>query len=46
MRQGGSANLELLDRVLALRHEMARFMVYPDFATFSLRRAMAKTPAR
>ena len=45
MRQGGSANLELLDRVLALRHEMAQLYGYPDFATFSLRRAMAKTPA-
>ncbi|HYS13476.1 MAG TPA: M3 family metallopeptidase [Burkholderiaceae bacterium] len=45
MQQGGNANLELLDRVLVLRHEMARLYGYPDFATFSLRRAMAQTPA-
>jgi thimet oligopeptidase len=45
LRQGGEANLALLQRVLTLRHEMARIYGYPDFATFSLRRSMAKTPA-
>jgi thimet oligopeptidase len=45
LQEGGAANLQLLDRALALRHEMARIYGYPDYATFSLRRTMAKTPA-
>jgi thimet oligopeptidase len=43
--EGGPANLALLDRALLLRHELARLYGYPDYATFSLRRTMAKTPA-
>jgi thimet oligopeptidase len=43
--EGGAANLELLDRALALRRELAGIYGYPDYATFSLRRTMAKTPA-
>lgn len=42
--EGGTANLELLDRVLALRHELARQYGLPDYATFVLRRRMAQTP--
>jgi thimet oligopeptidase len=45
MRQGGTGNLALLERVLALRYEMAQLYGYPDYATFALRRRMAKTPA-
>ena len=45
LREGGTVNLELLQRVVALRYEMAQLYGYPDYATFSLRRAMAKTPA-
>ncbi|HXF46777.1 MAG TPA: M3 family metallopeptidase [Burkholderiaceae bacterium] len=44
-REGGERNLELLDRALALRHELARIYGYPDYATFSLRRTMARSPA-
>lgn len=45
LRQGGTANLELLDRVVALRYELAQAYGYPDYATFALRRSMAGTPA-
>jgi len=37
-------NLELLDRALVLRSELAQLYGYPDFATFSLRRKMAGSP--
>ncbi len=37
-------NLELLDRALVLRSELAQVYGFPDFATFSLRRKMAGTP--
>jgi len=45
LRQGGTTNLDLFNRVLALRYEMAQLYGYPDYATFSLRRKMAGTPA-
>lgn len=45
LQEGGAANLELLDRVLQLRHEMVRLYGLPDYATFALRRRMARTPA-
>ncbi len=45
MRLGGEGNLALLERVLALRYELAQLYGYPDFASFALRRSMAKTPA-
>ena len=38
-------NLELLDRALVLRSQLAQVYGFPDFATFSLRRKMAGTPA-
>lgn len=44
LQEGGAANLELLDRILRLRHEMARLYGLPDYATFALRRRMARTP--
>jgi thimet oligopeptidase len=37
-------NLELLDRALVLRSQLAQVYGYPDFATFSLRRKMAGSP--
>ena len=37
-------NLELLDRALVLRSQLAQIYGYPDFATFSLRRKMAGSP--
>jgi len=45
LQEGGAANLELLDRVLKLRHELAQLYGLPDYATFALRRRMAQTPA-
>lgn len=44
-RQGGPANIELLDRALKLRHELAQLHGVPDFATYTLKRRMAQTPA-
>lgn len=43
--QGGMANIERLDRALALRHELAQLHGEPDFATLTLRRRMAGDPA-
>jgi thimet oligopeptidase len=43
--RGGRPNLELLDRAVALRHELAGLYGYPDYPTFLLRRRMAETPA-
>lgn len=45
LRRGGAANVELLDRTLVLRYELAQAYGFPDYATFSLRRTMARTPA-
>jgi thimet oligopeptidase len=43
--QGGMANIERLDRALALRHELAQLHGQPDFATLTLRRRMAGHPS-
>ena len=43
-RQGGKANIELLDRALKLRHELAQLHGNADFATYTLKRRMAGTP--
>jgi thimet oligopeptidase len=43
-RQGGTANLERLDRALALRHELAQLHGKADYASFALQRRMAGTP--
>jgi thimet oligopeptidase len=45
LQEGGTENIALLDRVLALRYALAQLYGYPDFAAFSLRRTMAQTPA-
>ncbi len=42
--RAGQPNLELLDRALALRSELARFYGFADYASFSLRRKMAGSP--
>jgi thimet oligopeptidase len=42
--RGGRPNLELLDRAVVLRHELAQLYGYPDYPTFLLRRRMAETP--
>lgn len=42
--RAGRPNLELMDRALLLRSELAQVYGYPDFATFSLRRKMAGSP--
>ncbi len=42
--RGGKANLERLDRALALRHELAQLHGQPDYATLALRRRMAANP--
>ncbi|MEG1970127.1 MAG: M3 family metallopeptidase [Burkholderiaceae bacterium] len=43
--QGGAENIERLDRAVALRREMAAIYGVPDFASFTLKRRMAGTPA-
>lgn len=45
LNEGGAANLAILDRIIALRHELAAQYGMPDYATFVLRRRMAQTPA-
>jgi thimet oligopeptidase len=42
--RAGQANLDLMDRALVLRSQLAQIYGFPDFATFSLRRKMAGTP--
>jgi thimet oligopeptidase len=44
-REGGTANIALLDRALGLRYELAQLHGEPDFATYALKRRMARTPA-
>ncbi len=44
-RKGGEQNLQLLDRALKLRYELAQLHGVPDFATYALKRRMAQTPA-
>ena len=44
-REGGEQNLALLDRALELRYELAQLHGQPDFATYTLKRRMAQTPA-
>jgi len=42
--EGGQANLDILDRAVALRLELAQLYGDPDFASFTLKRRMARTP--
>lgn len=44
-REGGQKNLDLLSRTLSLRYELAQLHGQPDFATYTLKRRMAQTPA-
>ncbi len=44
-RQGGEQNLKILEQALALRYELAGLHGQPDFATYTLKRRMAQTPA-
>jgi thimet oligopeptidase len=44
MNRGTDRNLEILDEVMALRHELAGLYGLPSFAHFVLRRRMAGTP--
>ena len=44
MNQGGQQNIDVLDRIVALRLELAKLYGYPDFATFVVKRRMAGTP--
>jgi len=42
---GGQANIDLLNRAVALRLELAKLYGEPDYATFVIKRRMARTPA-
>ncbi|MCL3881966.1 M3 family metallopeptidase [Marivita sp. GX14005] len=44
-RGGATDNRDIAAEILALRHERARLLGYPDFASFKLETEMAKTPA-
>ncbi|HQR22684.1 MAG TPA: M3 family metallopeptidase, partial [Burkholderiaceae bacterium] len=44
-REGGEQNLKILEQALALRYELAQLHGQPDFATWTLKRRMAQTPA-
>ncbi len=44
--RGGQANVELLERALALRHELARALGFESWAAYRLDSKMAKTPKR
>jgi thimet oligopeptidase len=43
-REGGMPNIELLNRTLKLRHELAQLHGAPDYASYALKRRMAETP--
>lgn len=45
MNEGTQANLDLLDRAVALRLELAKLYGYPDYATYVTKRRMAGNPA-
>ena len=44
LNRGTGRNVEILDEVMALRHELAGLYTLPSFAHFVLRRRMAGTP--
>jgi thimet oligopeptidase len=43
--RGGKRNLEILEKILGLRQELAVIAGQPDYSTFIVRRRMAKDPA-
>ena len=45
MNQGKQPNLDLLNRIVALRLELAKLYGYPDYATYVVKRRMAGSPA-
>ena len=44
MHEGKEANIDILDRAVALRLELAKLYGYPDFATYVTKRRMAGNP--
>jgi thimet oligopeptidase len=42
--EGGMQNMQILDKITTLRHELAALYDHPNFAAFVLRRKMAGTP--
>ncbi len=44
--RGGQKNVDLLEKAIALRDEMAHLLGYPSFAAYTLADRMAKTPER
>ena len=44
MNKGQQQNIDVLNRIVALRLELAKLYGYPDFATFTVKRRMAGTP--
>ncbi|MBC8119858.1 MAG: hypothetical protein H7X75_09825 [Burkholderiaceae bacterium] len=44
-RKGGEQNLVLLESALKLRYELAQLHGVPDYATYAIKRRMARTPA-
>ena len=45
-RRGGSANVELLEKAIALRDEAAKLLGYPNWSAYTLADRMAGTPQR
>lgn len=44
--RGGQANVERLERALALRHQIAKLLGFDSWAAYQLDNKMARTPAR
>lgn len=44
-RSNGNNNSDIIRRIVQLRLEQARLLGYPDYASYSLTRTMAQTPA-
>ena len=44
LNEGKQANIDLLNRIVGLRLELAKLYGYPDFATFVIKRRMAGSP--
>ncbi len=42
--QGTKANIDLLNQAVALRLELGKLYGYPDYATYAVKRRMAKSP--
>ncbi len=44
LNEGKQANIDLLNRIVALRLELGKLYGYPDYATFVIKRRMASSP--